>query len=44
MYIRTLNNYRISGDFKQLLVIFVVVTPSDGSVIHGQQILVVFMR
>lgn len=43
-FIRTLNYYGISRYWKELLIIFIVVTPSNGSVIYGQQILVVFMR
>ena len=40
----TLSHYRIGSHFEQLFVILVVVTPADGSVMHGQQILVMFMR
>lgn len=40
----TLGYNRVCRHFKQLSVILVIVTPSDGSVIDGQQVLIVFMR
>lgn len=40
----TLGNNGICCHFKQLSVILVIVTPTDGSVIDCQQVLIVFMR
>lgn len=39
----TLSYYRISCHFEQLFVILIIMTPADGSVIHGQQVLIMFM-